>query len=56
MGAAIFLVVMGGALGAAGGYVAGYQRGLVVGRLRSVHNQVVQVDDILSRWRREQGP
>ena len=49
MAVAVFLLVFGVALGAAGGYVAGYQRGL-----RSVHNQVVQLDDVLSRWRREQ--
>ena len=56
MGAAIFLVVMGVALGAAGGYVVGYQRGLTTGALRATRRQVVQVDDILSRWRRGQEP
>ena len=45
------LVVM-----AAVAYAAGYARGARVGELRAVRNQVVQVDDVLSRWRKEQRP
>ena len=56
MGGAVFLLVFGVALGAAGGYAGGYSRGLTTGALRATRRQVVQVDDILSRWRRGQEP
>ena len=39
------------------GYAAGYSRGLAVGALRAARSQVVHLDDVLSRWRREErGP
>ena len=37
-------------------YFAGHARGLTQGALRATRREVVQIDDILSRWRREQGP